>query len=199
MLILMNSYLEQELQRHYNLFKLRSAQQKRQFIKEHANSVRAVVGNAFSGADAKLIEALRRLEIVSSFSIRVDKIDLAKCREKGIRGTYTPDMLTKDVVDLAIKLMLAMLRRLSESKRYVRSGKWKKGDYKLTTKVSLLCFHFCSLFEFVNFCSLSKHSKSNTENTLPSDPNIPAIQYLERERERSTKDWNFLRKVREGK
>ena len=138
---------------------------------------------------------------MSRFSIEVDKIDLAKCREKRIRVTYTLDVLIEDVADLAIRLMLATLRRLSESDQYVRSRKWKKGDYKLTTKVSLLCFHFCSLFEFVNFCSLSKHSKSNTENTLPSDPNIPAIQSLERERERegSTRDWNFLGKVREGK
>ena len=98
---------------------------------------------------------------MSTFSVGMDKIDLVKCRKKGIRVTYTLDMLTNDVDDLTIRLMLVVLRRLSESDRYVRSGKWKKGDYKLTTKVSLLCFHFCSLFEFVNFCSLSKHSKSN--------------------------------------
>nr|POE96627.1 hydroxyphenylpyruvate reductase [Quercus suber] len=81
----------------------------------------------------------------------MDNIDLAKCREKGIRVTYTPDVLIEDVTDLAIGLMLAVLRRLCESDRYVRNGKWKEGDYKLTTKVSLLYFHFCSLFEFVNF------------------------------------------------
>nr|XP_023887419.1 uncharacterized protein LOC111999526 [Quercus suber] len=132
----MNSYLEQELQRRYNLFKLWTAPQKPQFIKEHADSIRAVVGSYTAGADAELIEALPRLEIVSSFSVGVDKIDLAKCREKGIRVTYTPDVLTEDVADLAIGLMLAVLRRLCESDRYVRSGKWKKGDYKLTTKFS---------------------------------------------------------------
>ena len=88
---------------------------------------------------------------MSTFSVGMDKIDLVKCREKGIRVTYTLDMLTNDVDDLTIRLMLVVLRRLSESDRYVRSGKWKKGDYKWTTKVSLLCFHFCSLFEFVNF------------------------------------------------
>ena len=142
MLIWMNSYLEQELQRCHNLFKLWTALQKRQFIKEHANSIRAVVENA----SAELIGALPRLKIVSSFSIVVDKIDLVKCRKKGIMVTYTPDVLIEDIADLSIGLMLAMLRRLCESDWYVRSGKWKKGDYKLTTKVSLLCFHVCSLF-----------------------------------------------------
>uniref|UniRef100_A0A7N2MP75 D-isomer specific 2-hydroxyacid dehydrogenase catalytic domain-containing protein n=1 Tax=Quercus lobata TaxID=97700 RepID=A0A7N2MP75_QUELO len=115
MLILMNSYLEQELQRHYNLFKLWTAPQKRQFIKEHATSIRTIIKNAFAGIDAKLIEALQRLEIVSSFSVKVDKIDLTKYKEKGIRVTYTPDVLTEDVTDLAIGLMLAVLRRLCES------------------------------------------------------------------------------------
>ena len=68
----------------------------------------------------------------------VDKVDLEKCREKGIRVTYTPDVLTDDVADLAIALMLALLRKICESDRFVRSGKWKRGYYKLTTKVCLL-------------------------------------------------------------
>jgi hydroxypyruvate reductase 2 len=130
----MSSYLEEELQRRFNLLKLWTAPQKPQFIKEHSGSIRAIVGNAGAGADAELIEALPRLEIVSSYSVGVDKIDLNKCREKGIRVTYTPDVLTEDVADLAIGLILAVLRRLCASDQYVRSGKWKKGDYKLTTK-----------------------------------------------------------------
>ncbi|GMY34294.1 hydroxyphenylpyruvate reductase-like [Fagus crenata] len=134
MLCPMSSYLEEELQRRFNLLKLWTAPQKPQFIKEHSGSIRAIVGNAGAGADAELIEALPRLEIVSSYSVGVDKIDLNKCREKGIRVTYTPDVLTEDVADLAIGLILAVLRRLCASDQYVRSGKWKKGDYKLTTK-----------------------------------------------------------------
>uniref|UniRef100_A0A2N9HJM8 Retrotransposon gag domain-containing protein n=1 Tax=Fagus sylvatica TaxID=28930 RepID=A0A2N9HJM8_FAGSY len=106
-------------------------------MKEHSGSIRAIVGNIGVGVDAELIEALSRLEIMLSYSVGVDKIDLNKCREKGIRVTYTLDVLIKDVVDLAIGLIPAMLRRLCASDQYVRSGKWKKGDYKLTTKSRL--------------------------------------------------------------
>ncbi|KAG2729061.1 hypothetical protein I3843_01G228100 [Carya illinoinensis] len=134
MLCPMSAYLEQELQSRFNLFKLWTVPQKPQFLKEHASSIRAVVGNAAAGADAELISALPKLEIVSSYSVGVDKIDLDKCREKGIRVTYTPDVLTEDVADLAIGLILAVLRRLCASDRYVRSGAWKKGDFRLTTK-----------------------------------------------------------------
>jgi hydroxypyruvate reductase 2 len=149
MLCPMNPYLEQELQRRFNLFRLWTVPQKPQFIKDHSASIGAVVGNASAGADAELIDALPGLEIVSSFSVGVDKIDLNKCKEKGIRVTNTPDVLTEDVADLAIGLMLAVLRRLCECDRYVRSGKWKKGDYRLTTKVIRFPFLF-NWFFFVD-------------------------------------------------
>lgn len=132
----MSAYLEQELDKRFKLFKFWNYPQPKQFLKENASSIRAVVGNATAGADAELIDSLPHLEIVSSFSVGLDKIDLAKCKEKGIRVTNTPDVLTEDVADLAIGLMIATLRRLCECDRYVRSGNWKKGDFKLTTKFS---------------------------------------------------------------
>ncbi|CAK9310493.1 unnamed protein product [Citrullus colocynthis] len=132
----MNTYLEQELDKRFNLYKFWQFPHRTQFLAEHCNSIRAVVGNAAVGADATLIDALPKLEIVSSFSVGLDKIDLKRCKEKGIRVTNTPDVLTEDVADLAIGLIIAVLRRLCECDRYVRSGKWKIGDYKLTTKFS---------------------------------------------------------------
>lgn len=130
----MSPYLEQELEKRFNLLKLWTVPHKTQFIKDHSASIRAIVGNASAGADGELIAALPKLEIISSFSVGIDKVDLKMCKEKGIRVTNTPDVLTDDVADLAIGLTLAVLRRLCESERYVRSGQWKKGDYKLTTK-----------------------------------------------------------------
>jgi hypothetical protein len=77
-----------------------------------------------------------RQRSVASFSVGIDRVDLAKCRERGIRVTNTPDVLTDDVADLAFGLAIAVLRRISQSDRYVRAGLWKaKGDYALTTRV----------------------------------------------------------------
>ncbi|KAL1199380.1 Glyoxylate/hydroxypyruvate reductase A HPR2 [Cardamine amara subsp. amara] len=132
----MSSYLENELQKRFNLHRFWNSPEKSVFLENHRNSIRAVVGNASAGADAQLIDDLPKLEIVSSFSVGLDKIDLGKCKEKGIRVTNTPDVLTEDVADLAIGLILALLRRLCECDRYVRSGKWKQGDFQLTTKFS---------------------------------------------------------------
>ncbi|KVH92937.1 D-isomer specific 2-hydroxyacid dehydrogenase, catalytic domain-containing protein [Cynara cardunculus var. scolymus] len=132
----MSPYLEQQLDKRFNLLRLWNFPKRNDFIKENAGSIRAVVGNANVGADRELIDSLPALEIVSSFSVGLDKVDLVYCKEKGIRVTNTPDVLTEDVADLAIGLMLATLRQICECDRYVRGGLWKKGDFKLTTKFS---------------------------------------------------------------
>ncbi|XP_076889460.1 glyoxylate/hydroxypyruvate reductase A HPR2-like isoform X1 [Bidens hawaiensis] len=132
----MNSYLEHQLSTRFNLYRIWTVPHKPHFLKTHSGSIRAVVGNATAGADRELIESLPALEIVSSFSVGLDKVDLGCCKERGIRVTNTPDVLTEDVADLAIGLMLTTLRKICECDRYVRSGLWKKGDFKLTTKFS---------------------------------------------------------------
>ncbi|RRT36954.1 hypothetical protein B296_00028805 [Ensete ventricosum] len=184
----MNAYLEDELARRYKVFRLwESPPERRQdFIRANAAAIRAVVGNSKAGADADTIDALPRLEIVACFSVGLDKVDLVKCRERGIRVTNTPDVLTEDVADLAIGLAIAVLRRLCEADRYVRSGAWlSKGDYKLTTRVRCIsssCRRFFSgkTIGIIGLgriglaiakraeafgCPISYHSRSEKSNT----------------------------------
>ncbi|CAN1177876.1 Hydroxyphenylpyruvate reductase, partial [Linum perenne] len=106
-----------------------------QFLQQHKQPIRAVASDGGTGLLPELMVALPKLEIVSSFSVEMDRIDLVKCKEKGIRVTNTPDVLTDDVADLVIGLILSVLRNLSASDRYVRNGLWAKGDFKLGTKV----------------------------------------------------------------
>ncbi|XP_044975495.1 glyoxylate/hydroxypyruvate/pyruvate reductase 2KGR isoform X2 [Hordeum vulgare subsp. vulgare] len=135
----MNAYLEQELDRRFRLFRLWDSPPdgRAEFLRANASAIRAVVGNAGYNADAALIDALPSLEIVASFSVGIDRVDLPKCRERGIRVTNTPDVLTDDVADLAVGLTIAALRKIPQADRYVRAGLWKaKGDYTLTTRFS---------------------------------------------------------------
>jgi hydroxypyruvate reductase 2 len=90
-------YLVEQLEKRFTLFKFHSIPDKAHFLNSNKASIRAVVGNASAGADAQLIHQLPNLEIVSSFSVGLDKIDLTKCRERVIRVTNTPDVLTDDV------------------------------------------------------------------------------------------------------
>ncbi|KAF3783878.1 Hydroxyphenylpyruvate reductase [Nymphaea thermarum] len=130
-------YLQEELDKRFRLFRYYDASNKKEFLSLHAHSIKAVVGNSIVGASAELIDALPNLEIVSTNSVGLDKVDLRKCRERGIKVTNTPDVLTDDVADLAIGLMICTLRHICASDRYVRKGLWKGlGEYKLTTKFS---------------------------------------------------------------
>ena len=88
------------------------------------------------GADAKLINALPKLEIIACMGVGVDAVDLALAKKKGIAVTNTPDVLNDDVADLAIALMLMTARRLALSDRYVRDGRWLKGGQPLAVKAS---------------------------------------------------------------
>lgn len=129
-------YLVQKLEKRFTVFKFREVASNPRLLREISNSIRAIVGTSVCGADAGLIDALPKLEIVASYSVGFDKIDLVKCKERGIAVTNTPDVLTDDVADSAIGLALATLRRMCVCDRFVRSGKWKKGDFELTTKFS---------------------------------------------------------------
>ncbi|KAF7050893.1 hypothetical protein CFC21_059190 [Triticum aestivum] len=134
-----NAYLEQELDRRFRLIRLWDSPPdgRAEFLRANASAIRAVVAYPGYSALAALIDALPSLEIVASFSVGIDHVDLPKCRERGIRVTNTPDVLTDDVADLAVGLAIAALRRIPQADRFVRAGLWKaKGDYALTTRFS---------------------------------------------------------------
>ncbi|XP_010254094.1 PREDICTED: hydroxyphenylpyruvate reductase [Nelumbo nucifera] len=131
-----SAYLEEELDKRFKLFRFWESPEKKEFLNKNSLSIRAVVGNASVGCDAAMIDLLPKLEIVSNFSVGLDKVDLVKCKERGVRVTNTPDVLTDDVADLALALILAVLRGICACDRYVRGGSWIKGDFKLTTKFS---------------------------------------------------------------
>ncbi len=61
---------------------------------------------------------------------------MSAARTKGIHVTHTPNVLTDDVADLAIGLLIAAARQLHRADRYVRDGRWPSGAYPLTRKVS---------------------------------------------------------------
>ena len=128
-------YLVQELEKRFRVFKFRDVASNPQLIGEISSSIRAIVGTSAWGADAGLIDELPKLEIVASYSVGFDKIDLFKCKERGITVTNTPDVLSDDVADSAIGLALATVRRICVCDRFVRGGKWKEGEFELTTKV----------------------------------------------------------------
>lgn len=76
--------------------------------------------------DAELIaRAGGRLKLIANYGMGVDHIALKAARERGIIVTNTPGVLTDDAADMAMALILAVPRRLSEGERLARSGQWQ--------------------------------------------------------------------------
>ena len=77
--------------------------------------------------DAEIINASRKLKVISSFSVGVDHIDIMQATKMGIYVTYTPGVLTNATADLAFALMISAARRIPEGDGNVRNNNWKGG------------------------------------------------------------------------
>ena len=102
------------------------------FLNEVAPRIRGMAAGGHVRVDGALMDRLPKLEIVSNFGVGYDSIDAAEAGRRGIVVTNTPDVLTDEVADLAIGLLLATIRELPQSDRYLRAGKWLDKPYPLT-------------------------------------------------------------------
>lgn len=112
------------LERDYVLHKLWQAEYPDGLIDKVAPSVRALVTDGIAGVKGEVIEALPKLEIIGVCGVGVDAIDVATARERGVRVTNTPDVLTPGVAELGLALVLDVARRVTANDRYLRAGRW---------------------------------------------------------------------------
>lgn len=99
--------------------------------------IRAIATRGDLGASEAMIAACPNLEMISVFGVGYDAVHLASCRARGIKVSNTPDVLTEDVADIALAMLLALVRRTGQAEEWVRSGDWAaKGMFPLTRKVS---------------------------------------------------------------
>lgn len=115
------------LEREFTVHKLWTARDPDALVRQVSGRVRAVVTTGSSGMAGSLFEALPRLEIVGCFGTPHGAVDLGLAKRRGVIVTNTPDSITEDVADLALGLMLAVMRRITEADRFVRAGKWLDG------------------------------------------------------------------------
>jgi lactate dehydrogenase-like 2-hydroxyacid dehydrogenase len=94
---------------------------------------RGIARGAHFDISRDLIERLPKLEIVANFGVGYDGIDLKAAASRGIVVTNTPDVLTEEVADTALGLILMTVRELSAAERHLRAGNWaRQGNYPLT-------------------------------------------------------------------
>jgi lactate dehydrogenase-like 2-hydroxyacid dehydrogenase len=98
--------------------------------------VRGLVQGGGTVTPTELLEQLPKLEIISVFGVGYDGVPVAYCKQRGLKVTNTPDVLTDDVADVALGLILMTGRGFVRLNRFVQAGEWEKRAPELTTKLS---------------------------------------------------------------
>ncbi|WP_062218929.1 2-hydroxyacid dehydrogenase [Aureimonas sp. D3] len=128
--------LEKALAERFTVHRFFEAGDPDAFLGEHAERLRGVVTGGHIGIPAELAARLPALEIVAINGVGFDKVDLTEAKRRGVRVSNTPDVLTEDVADLAIGMIVSALRQIPRGHEHVRAGRWPSGDLPLGSKVS---------------------------------------------------------------
>lgn len=132
----MMRHVEDALQSAYRVHRLWEAGDKAALLTSAGPAIRGVATDGHRGCPRPVVEALPKLEIVASYGVGYDAVDIGACRERGVRVTNTPDVLNDAVAELAMGLMIALCRRIPQADVHVREGWWLEGAYPLTGELT---------------------------------------------------------------
>ena len=97
------------------------------------DKIRGLVTFAHLAVDDGLLSRLPALETVANYGVGYDTVDAEAAARRGVVVTHTPDVLTDEVADVAMGLLLATVRRLPQADAYLRRGEWAaKGAFPLS-------------------------------------------------------------------
>lgn len=128
--------LETDLAARYDVVCLSDQSDPAAFLAGHGAGFTGVVTSASIGLKGEVIASLPNLQVISSFGVGFDALDIAQARARGVQVGYTPGVLNDCVADMAFALMLDVSRGVAASDRFVRRGEWSKARYAPQTKVS---------------------------------------------------------------
>ena len=112
--------------------KAAAAKDREAFLAAHAD-VRAIACSATTEMiPGSFMARFPKLQIVSSFGVGYDHVDARWAAAHGIIVTNTPEVLTEEVADTALGLLLCTVREFPQAERYLRAGKWAQKGYPLS-------------------------------------------------------------------
>lgn len=98
---------------------------------------RGLVSTGEKQVTEQFMSELPALEVITCFGVGYDGIDVPAATRRHIPVTNTPDVLTEDVADLAIGMIIAARRNMMTADRYIRDGRWEtQGPMPLASRVN---------------------------------------------------------------
>lgn len=94
-------------------------------LRHRCHSSDAVLSLLTDAIDRQLLDSAPRLRVVSNYAVGFENVDVATATERGIPVGHTPGVLTEATAQLALTLVLDLLRRVGEADKYVRAGLWR--------------------------------------------------------------------------
>ena len=125
--------------------------------------------------DKKFLKKFKNLKIVSVFGVGYDGVDLNYCKKNNIVITNTPKVLTDDVADLALGLMMSLSRRINEAHNFILKKKWSKKPFELTTSLTNKTVGIVGMGEIGK--AFSKRVKSLSMKIVYFGPNKKNLKY----------------------
>jgi len=129
-------FLYEPLKADYRCHDYYQARDKPMLLAQQGAVVRGLVQGGGTQTPTSLLDALPKLELISVFGVGYDGVPVSYCRGRGIKVTHTPDVLTDDVADVALGLILMTGRGFVRANRFVQAGEWEKRSPELTMKLS---------------------------------------------------------------
>jgi lactate dehydrogenase-like 2-hydroxyacid dehydrogenase len=131
----MMGMVTEQVAKTYTIHKYWEATDKAAFLAKIGPEIEAIGTGGHTGVktDTALIAACPKLRVIANFGVGYDSIDAEAAAKRGIIVTNTPDVLTEEVADTALGLLLMTVREMSKAEGWLRAGKWAThGDYPLT-------------------------------------------------------------------
>ncbi len=139
------------------------------------NKYEAIVVTGGFNTNKNFLKKFNKLKIVSVFGVGYDGVDLTYCKKNNITVTNTPKVLTEDVADLALGLLISLSRKIHDSHDFVKQNKWIKQPFELTSSLSN------KTVGIVGFGSIgkafAKRVKSLSMNIIYTGPNNKNVKF----------------------
>ena len=139
------------------------------------NKYQGIVVTGGFKTDKKFLKKFKNLKIVSVFGVGYDGVDLNYCKNNKIVITNTPKVLTDDVADLALGLMMSLSRKINEAHNFILKKKWSKRPFELTTSLANKTVGIVGMGEIGK--AVSKRVKSLSMKIVYFGPNKKKLKY----------------------